>query len=196
MMAVTMSERIAEQSGKMRSEVVAKNAKGSKPVKKPTGDTTLNVAKYRQLFALQKDEVRDRLSRLQSPPSEAAQPPFSPLEIAISALRPRPAAARPRRRRSHPPLFSPRTRASASRPRQGLVVRTTCSMRKEANALKDANVSFGDMYLFEKHLCFDWKVFGFHKQQVVPLQEVRPPPPPPPPPEAKLPECSGGREVW
>jgi len=110
MMAVTMSERIAEQSGKMRSEVVAKNAKGSKPVKKPTGDTTLNVAKYRQLFALQKDE--------------------------------------------------------------GLVVRTTCSMRKEANALKDANVSFGDMYLFEKHLCFDWKVFGFHKQQVVPLQEV------------------------
>ena len=38
--------------------------------------------------------------------------------------------------------------------------------------LQDANVSFGDLYLFERHLCFDWKVFGFHKQQVVPLTDV------------------------
>ena len=52
------------------------------------------------------------------------------------------------------------------------MLRTTCSMRKETNALKDANVSFGDLYVFEKHLCFDWKVFGFHKQQVVPLTDV------------------------
>jgi len=55
---------------------------------------------------------------------------------------------------------------------ENLMLRTTCSMRKEANALKDANVSFGDLYVFERHLCFDWKVFGFHKQQVVPLTEV------------------------
>eukprot|EP00966_Prymnesium_polylepis_P140119 3236724-Prymnesium_polylepis.1 len=40
---------------------------------------------------------------------------------------------------------------------EGLMLRTTCSMRKEANALKDANVQFGDLYVFEAHLCFDWK---------------------------------------
>jgi len=110
MMASTLSERIGEASSKMRSEVVAKNAKKA-PKKAPMGDVqTLNVAKYRQLFNLSKDE--------------------------------------------------------------NLMLRTTCSMRKEANALKDANVSFGDLYVFEKTLCFDWKVFGFHKQQTVPLVEV------------------------
>ena len=55
---------------------------------------------------------------------------------------------------------------------ENLMLRTTCSMRREQNAFKDGNVSFGDLYLFEKHLCFDWKVFGFHKQQVVPLVDV------------------------
>ena len=110
MMASTLSERISEASAKMRSEVVAKNAKKA-PKKMPVGDAqTLNVAKYRQLFNLAKDE--------------------------------------------------------------NLMLRTTCSARKESNALKDANVSFGDMYVFEKHLCFDWKVFGFHRQQVVPLTDV------------------------
>ena len=33
-------------------------------------------------------------------------------------------------------------------------------------------MSFGDLYVFERHLCFDWKVFGFHKQQVVGLEDV------------------------
>jgi hypothetical protein len=54
-----------------------------------------------------------------------------------------------------------------------LSLRTTCSMRKENNALKDTTVQFGDLYVFEAHLCFDWKVFGFHKQQA-----PRPRPPP------------------
>ena len=49
---------------------------------------------------------------------------------------------------------------------EALSLRTTCSMRKENNALKDTTVQFGDLYVFEAHLCFDWKVFGFHKQQV------------------------------
>merc|ERR1712086_832719 len=49
---------------------------------------------------------------------------------------------------------------------ESLPLRTTCSMRKENNALKDTTVQFGDLYVFEAHLCFDWKVFGFHKQQV------------------------------
>ena len=115
MMASTLSERIAEASSKMRSEVVAKNATKA-PKKMPIGDAqTLNVAKFRQLFNLSKEE--------------------------------------------------------------NLMLRTTCSMRKEANALKDANVQFGDLYVFEHHLCFDWKVFGFHKQQVphttlVPLPSI------------------------
>ena len=55
MMASTLSERIGEASAKMRLEVVAKNAK--KEVRKPIGDAqTLNVAKYRQLFNLNKAE--------------------------------------------------------------------------------------------------------------------------------------------
>ena len=41
-----------------------------------------------------------------------------------------------------------------------------------ASLAQDANVSFGDLYVFERHLCFDWKVFGFHKQQVVGLEDV------------------------
>lgn len=53
-----------------------------------------------------------------------------------------------------------------------LMMRTTCSMRKEVNAVKDPNVAFGEMFIFEQHLCFDWKVFGFHRQLSVPFTEV------------------------
>jgi serine/threonine protein kinase/CRP-like cAMP-binding protein len=53
-----------------------------------------------------------------------------------------------------------------------LMLRTTCSMRKEMNAVKDQNLAFGEMFVFEKHLCFDWKVFGFHKQLAVPFTDV------------------------
>mmetsp|Transcript_13813 Transcript_13813/g.42046 ORF Transcript_13813/g.42046 Transcript_13813/m.42046 type:complete len:1038 (+) Transcript_13813:202-3315(+) len=112
MLATTLSDRIAEASAKMRSEVVAKNAKKSDASKAlgGTAATAQTIAKYRQLFGLDGDEQ--------------------------------------------------------------LRLRTTCSMRKETNAVKDSNVQFGDLYLFDSHLCFDWKVFGFHKQQVIPLTEV------------------------
>ena len=104
MLATTISERITEASAKMRSEVVAKNAKKDESKKGGQKEmATLNLAKLRTLFQLPKDAA--------------------------------------------------------------LALRTTCSMRKEANALKDATVQFGDLYVFENHLCFDWKVFGFHKQQ-------------------------------
>jgi len=53
-----------------------------------------------------------------------------------------------------------------------LLLRTTCSMRKEMNAVKDQNVAFGEMFIFEQHLCFDWKVFGFHRQLAVPFADV------------------------
>ena len=36
---------------------------------------------------------------------------------------------------------------------EALSLRTTCSMRKETNALKDTTVQFGDLYVFEAHLC-------------------------------------------
>jgi len=55
---------------------------------------------------------------------------------------------------------------------EALLLRTTCSMRKETNAVKEANVQFGEMLLFDSFLCFDWKVFGFHKQQTIPFGEV------------------------
>merc|ERR1719262_894899 len=55
---------------------------------------------------------------------------------------------------------------------EALLLRTTCSMRKESNALKEANVQFGDLFVFDNHLCFDWKVFGFHRQQTLDLLEV------------------------
>ena len=54
-----------------------------------------------------------------------------------------------------------------------LLLSLQCSMRKEENALTDSNVQVGDLHLFDAHLCFDWKVFGFHKQQVLPLRHVR-----------------------
>jgi len=110
-LAVTLSDRIGEASSKMRTEVVAKNAKKQEQKTISGGQSTsLNVSKYRQLFGLPKDEA--------------------------------------------------------------LSLRTTCSMRKENNALKDTTVQFGDLYVFEAHLCFDWKVFGFHKQQVLELTDV------------------------
>ena len=34
---------------------------------------------------------------------------------------------------------------------EALSLRTTCSMRKEQNALKDTTVQFGDLYVFEAH---------------------------------------------
>ena len=92
MLATTISERITEASAKMRSEVVAKNAKKDESKKGGQKEmATLNLAKLRTLFQLPKDAA-----------------------LALHDGR-----------------------------------------RKEANALKDATVQFGDLYVFENHLCFD-----------------------------------------
>lgn len=53
-----------------------------------------------------------------------------------------------------------------------LLLRVTCSMRKEMNAVKDQNVAFGEMFVFDSHLCFDWKVFGFRRQLAVAFKDV------------------------
>ena len=55
---------------------------------------------------------------------------------------------------------------------EALVLKTSVSMKKEEHAKKDDSVTFGEMYVFAEHLCFQWKTFGFSKSQVVPLKDV------------------------
>ena len=43
-------------------------------------------------------------------------------------------------------------------------------MRKEAGSKKEEAVQFGDLFVWSHHLCFDWKAFGFHKQQTIPFK--------------------------
>ena len=114
MMAATLSERIGEASGKMRSEVVAKNAK--KATKKgPVGDVaTLNVAKYRQLFNLNDKNEQLMLRTKCSMRKEA------------NALKVR----RERRVNGHPPRTRLRPSAlscHASPPSRALVSPAACS---------------------------------------------------------------------
>jgi len=47
-----------------------------------------------------------------------------------------------------------------------------CSVRRELNAVKEGNAHFGELYIFEKHLCFDLKMFAFHKQWVIDVNET------------------------
>ena len=47
-----------------------------------------------------------------------------------------------------------------------------CSVRRELNAVKEGNAHFGELYIFEKHLCFNLKIFAFHKQWVIDVNET------------------------
>uniref|UniRef100_A0A7S0JJA9 cGMP-dependent protein kinase n=1 Tax=Calcidiscus leptoporus TaxID=127549 RepID=A0A7S0JJA9_9EUKA len=55
---------------------------------------------------------------------------------------------------------------------QKLIGVYSCSVRREQNAVKEANAHFGDMYIFESQLCFDLKMFAFHKQMVLDIVEI------------------------
>ena len=46
-------------------------------------------------------------------------------------------------------------------------------MRAEKNALKDEHAHVGEMYVFAKHVCFDLKVFAFHKQLVIESKDIQ-----------------------
>lgn len=78
------------------------------------------------------------------------------------------------------PTAAPHTQASAQRYRElfglprdaTLLLHSTCSMRKEAGSKKEEAVQFGDLFVWSHHLCFDWKAFGFHKQQTIPFKSV------------------------
>ena len=39
--------------------------------------------------------------------------------------------------------------------------------RAEKNAIKDEHAHVGEVYIFGKYICFDLKVFAFHKQLVI-----------------------------
>jgi len=47
-----------------------------------------------------------------------------------------------------------------------------CSVRAEKNAIKEEHAHVGEAYIFSKHICFDLKVFAFHKQQVVECKDI------------------------
>lgn len=46
------------------------------------------------------------------------------------------------------------------------------SVKREQTGVKEANAHFGDMYIFEKHFCFDIKMFAFHRQMTVDVADV------------------------
>lgn len=46
------------------------------------------------------------------------------------------------------------------------------SVQKEANAMKEDEVQYGQLFIFEKHLCFEYRIFGFVKQQTLPFADV------------------------
>jgi hypothetical protein len=46
------------------------------------------------------------------------------------------------------------------------------SMVREENAKKETDVQFGDLFVFDTHLCFNWKVFGFTNQEAIPFKEI------------------------
>jgi len=47
-----------------------------------------------------------------------------------------------------------------------------CSVRSEKNAIKEEHAHVGEVYIFTKHLCFDLKVFAFHKQMVIESKDI------------------------
>lgn len=51
-------------------------------------------------------------------------------------------------------------------PDEKLISLYQCSVRSEKNAIKEEHAHVGEVYIFTKHLCFDLKVFAFHKQMV------------------------------
>ena len=48
-----------------------------------------------------------------------------------------------------------------------------CSVRAEKNAVKDEHAHVGEVYIFGKFICFDLKVFAFHKQLVIESKDIQ-----------------------
>ena len=148
--ATYLSERISELSSKMRANVTSQSASQQQAASQavPSAD----VAKARQMFQRPKDEkllgiyqcsVRRELNAVKE-----ARAQFG----AIPAQFRRNSCAIPAQfggGRAHAPRHAPTALRSPQ-----------------------ANAHFGELYLFESHLCFDLKVFAFHKQWVLEMKEV------------------------
>jgi len=47
-----------------------------------------------------------------------------------------------------------------------------CSVRREINAAREQTAHFGELYVFDSSLCFDLKVFAFHKQFIIDFSDI------------------------
>jgi len=47
-----------------------------------------------------------------------------------------------------------------------------CSVRREQHGVKDAAAHYGELFIFDNMLCFDLKMFAFHKQVVIEMDQV------------------------
>ena len=65
-------------------------------------------------------------------------------------------------------------------------------VRRELNAVKEGNAHFGELYIFEKHLCFDLKALSHPTPYSHPRFAPPPSPPSPPHPRRRRASCPAG----
>ena len=54
---------------------------------------------------------------------------------------------------------------------EALQLKMACQGTREANAKKD-ELQYGDLFVFEDHLCFEWRIFAFTSHLVLPWTQV------------------------
>ena len=141
--ATYLSERISELSSKMRANVTSQSASQQQAASQAV--PSADVAKARQMFQRPKDEKL--------------------LGIYQCSVRRELNAVKEARAQfgAIPAQFRRKSAAAA---------RTSAPRSDRPPLSPQANAHFGELYLFESHLCFDLKVFAFHKQWVLEMKEV------------------------
>ena len=141
--ATYLSERISELSSKMRANVTSQSASQQQAASQAV--PSADVAKARQMFQRPKDEKLLGIYQC------SVRRELNAVKEARAQFR-RNSGAIPAQfggGRAHAPRHAP-----------------------TALRAPQANAHFGELYLFESHLCFDLKVFAFHKQWVLEMKEV------------------------
>ena len=141
--ATYLSERISELSSKMRANVTSQSASQQQAASQAV--PSADVAKARQMFQRPKDEKLLGIYQC------SVRRELNAVKEARAQFR-RNSCAIPAQfggGRAHAPRHAPTDLRSPQ-----------------------ANAHFGELYLFESHLCFDLKVFAFHKQWVLEMKEV------------------------
>ena len=143
MIATYLSERISELSSKMRANVTSQSASQQQAASQAV--PSADVAKARQMFQRPKDEKLLGIYQC------SVRRELNAVKEARAQFRRNSAQFRRNSGdgRAHPPHHAP-----------------------TALRAPQANAHFGELYLFESHLCFDLKVFAFHKQWVLEMKEV------------------------